>query len=637
MPGFIRTKKDEALWEKAKRAAAKSKGKDEGSFTDQDWALVNHIYHKMKKSEDFAKSLDDPKIVEELVELLKASRRPRLSDESLDPMEEYSEEDQDDLGEGFREFDPDEEESSGEAWLRENDPEYGRGDQYDEYSDYEDEDSHQRAIAEDIGHMGYASEPGEERAVDSERGRAQEGASAKTPSTSVKTPQTQDAPKPEATPSTTAAATQQQVDPSRQAGKKLSRFRQPTREELIALRAHTRPWEQRARDLARLQADPRKNPVLAHQGAIIEARNTSNLDKKAAYQKLISSDEYKNADPITQMEMDEKFEAEWKAKNPDHLINMMRAHHEAHSKGKLASDIHRAAKDEKIQSIISGNIHSPDAFSTEEGLQHVGGVKGEDGIEGSIVRDPTASFAANNKDFIEHYAKQYSAKSKKPINIQEMMDYNEDSKRDLSRILGPAPSKDQNFEKFFSHYYPLIGINAHKAIKKLGLDPKHPDIDMSMLHEAGMHGLIQAINDYDHDNPSKASFATHAANKIRGLQMTALRSMDAIPAEIRQAHKRYTAQERMKRLLSDQRYSKGPDVSSRLKRIDAHRAMSPSSSSASSDISSSTAPKMSQPASSTPAASMPSTTTTTHSMSQTPSSETSSLSTQTPKKVSGGT
>ena len=64
---------------------------------------------------------------------------------------------------------------------------------------------------------------------------------------------------------------------------------------------------------------------------------------------------------------------------------------------------------------------------------------------------------------------------------------------------------------------------------------------MSMLHEAGMHGLVQAINDYDHENPGKASFATHAGNKIRGLQMTAMRNQDQIPVEVRQAQKKFMA------------------------------------------------------------------------------------------------
>ena len=82
-------------------------------------------------------------------------------------------------------------------------------------------------------------------------------------------------------------------------------------------------------------------------------------------------------------------------------------------------------------------------------------------------------------------------------------------------------------------------MSASKALKQLNLDPKHPDVDMSMLHEAGMHGLMQAINDYEHNHYSGASFATHAGNKMRGLMQTALRQQDKIPAEVRTAQKKY--------------------------------------------------------------------------------------------------
>jgi DNA-directed RNA polymerase specialized sigma subunit len=551
MPGFVKDKKDEAIWQKAKKAASKSKNKSEDSFSDQDWALVNHIYHKMKKSVESAKELDDPKFLEDAINVLEKARR-RLSDEVVDPLE--ADDDESEFSEGFREFDPyEEEESAGEDWLRENDPDYRKGDDYEEYGDDEDEDLHQRSIAEDIGSMDQNEDwdiPQTTITPTSSRRESGEGSDVK------------QAPQAKITP---------EDSPQEVSGKR-GRFRQPTREELIALRSYTRPWEQRAREAARLQADPSKNPVLAHQGNIIEARNKAYADRRAAYQKLISSDEYRNADPITQMEMDEKFEADWRAKNPDYLINAMQSHHAAHEKGKSAKDLHAAAKDAKIKSIISGGTHDPDAFSLEEGLQHVGGVKGEDGTEGFIQHDPASSFAMGNQDFIKQYAKEYNSKAKKPLDINEMMDYNEGSKRDISRILGPAPAKDQKFEEFFSHYYPLIGMSAHRVLKKLGLDHKHPDVDMSMLHEAGMHGLIQAINDYDHDNPSKASFATHAANKIRGLQLTAMRNQDAIPAEIRQAQKKFVSQNRVKKLLSESRHPDIQNINDRIKRIDAQKS-----------------------------------------------------------------
>jgi len=60
MPGFVKTPKDEARWEKAKKAASKSTSHGTDSF----WKLSNYIYHKMGKSqediekaEEFKKSL----------------------------------------------------------------------------------------------------------------------------------------------------------------------------------------------------------------------------------------------------------------------------------------------------------------------------------------------------------------------------------------------------------------------------------------------------------------------------------------------------------------------------------------------------------------------------------------------------
>lgn len=48
MPGFIKGKRDEKIWSKAKRRAAHSLGKS--SVKGDDYALVNWLYHKMKKA-----------------------------------------------------------------------------------------------------------------------------------------------------------------------------------------------------------------------------------------------------------------------------------------------------------------------------------------------------------------------------------------------------------------------------------------------------------------------------------------------------------------------------------------------------------------------------------------------------------
>ena len=53
MPAFIKTKKDEKMWDEAKKAADKS-----GKKAKDYWALVNHIYQNMKKSHSAADELE---------------------------------------------------------------------------------------------------------------------------------------------------------------------------------------------------------------------------------------------------------------------------------------------------------------------------------------------------------------------------------------------------------------------------------------------------------------------------------------------------------------------------------------------------------------------------------------------------
>ena len=496
--------------------------------------------------------------IEEVIKVLEKARQ-KLSDE-YDPNDMGSDEG-DNLDEGFREFDPDEEESAGNDWLKENDPE-NKGSNYDEYDESEDEDAHQKAIEEDLG------DEGEDPAMDE--------ASKEMPGMQV----------PAAASASSKAGEQAQTSP--QSEVKRSRFDQPSREDLMSMRAYTRPWEQRAREATALKADPSKNPMLARHGNIVETRNQSHGDRNSAYRQLTGSDDYKNADPIAQMEMDDKFESDWKAKNPEHLKTAMQAHDEAHKKGKdygggvgeKGQGIFNANKDAQIKNIISGGGHGGAGYSLEEGMQHAGGMKGEEGTQATIKQDPASSFAMGNQDFVKQYAKDYANKNKKVGNIDDMMQHDEGSKRDVARILGEGPNKDPKFEKFFAHYHPLIGMSAHKTLNRLGLDPKHPDIDMSMLHEAGMHGLIQAMNDYDHDNPGKASFATHAGNKIRGLQMTAMKNQDQIPTEVRQAQKKFAAKGQtpvapkvdLHSMISSSGHPAAADISDRLKRVGAAKA-----------------------------------------------------------------
>lgn len=46
---FVKTPKQEKWWDEAKDIAEKSKGKSQSGFSDQDWGLVNMLYHRKKK------------------------------------------------------------------------------------------------------------------------------------------------------------------------------------------------------------------------------------------------------------------------------------------------------------------------------------------------------------------------------------------------------------------------------------------------------------------------------------------------------------------------------------------------------------------------------------------------------------
>ena len=523
--GVVKSPRDEKKWENAKKAANKTLSESDG---DRYWALVMSIFKKMTKSDD------DFDVLESV--LLKARRR--LSDEP--------EEDQDDVSPeeaGMREFDPDNGEDEASKWLdqndtgqkdseeTENDPEH-----YSEYAPGEDEEAHQR-------------EPGLPKESTDEGESAPPVAGA------------------EGTPEGNLPEGQKEEVSSG------GRFPQPSREELAEMRQYARPWEQRAREKTRLEAEPSKNPVLAHEGKLVEARNLSHRDHQEAYSKMQQSPEYKDADPITQMEMDSKFESDFHKQNPEYLANAAKAHTQAHIEGLKGMGEGAKAKREAIQHVRMGGAQADEPMSTEEAMQHAGGAKGEEGTVGTMVQDPATKFARDNQQFLSEEGEKHEGRAagREGFYGKKAKEYAgqhkgipEYQKGDVSKILGDHPGlKDPKnkakVDSFFEKYHPMINMNAHKVLGQLGLDKG--SIDMGMLHEAGMHGLFQAINDYNHENPGKASFSTHAGNKMRGLMQTALKGQQATP--LQSEAKKYN----LKQIAAKH----PPEVNDRLKRINTFR------------------------------------------------------------------
>ena len=50
MPAWINTPAEERQWQRAKQIVRQQRSKKEAEFTDRDWALANHIFHKMSAS-----------------------------------------------------------------------------------------------------------------------------------------------------------------------------------------------------------------------------------------------------------------------------------------------------------------------------------------------------------------------------------------------------------------------------------------------------------------------------------------------------------------------------------------------------------------------------------------------------------
>lgn len=478
MPAFIKNKKDENKWQKAKKAVSESKKKDQDSFSDRNWALVNHIYQTINKSKNT--ETEELSKIDLLIRALKKAKQ-KLSSEDEYENEELTNNQQPD-------------------WLKENDP------SYEEYTDDEDEDAHRKQIAEDIG--------GEEVGQDIGGGEIEQ-------------------------------------DKSRGF---LSKFHQPSKEELRDMRAHSIPHARFNKEYKILKANPKKNPQLATEAEIIEARNKHNASKKEAYNKLQQAPEWQNADMLTRIKMDHDFEQKWNEDNPNHGLEAMKAHNDAHKKGLEHKKAAAADKQAKLDEIKYGGLIDPNAMSTEEGLQNAGGVRDDnDNISGvNIQANPLSAFAARNAKMLaeqrqkeENQKKQLSPEEARKEYAKKILQPNKDegeeytiNEKDAKNILGKAPKLDPSYNQFLEHYYPIIKRN----IKKLSNDPTYKNVpvqDWDDLHEAGMHGLIHAINTYHHDHPKQKTFAQFANSSINGLMRTHLKSLDEVPEIARKKEKQF--------------------------------------------------------------------------------------------------
>lgn len=296
---------------------------------------------------------------------------------------------------------------------------------------------------------------------------------------------------------------------------------------LSALKGVAGHWLNQADQVKKLRADPRANPVLFAEGHRIAAHNAAHEGYNDAYQKFIGSDEYKAMSTTQKMRAEVKFKKEFQEKNPDHHLNAGSAVGAAHAMHDKAQDLHEKERNARIAHIQAGGQSGGETFSAEEAAQHVGGAEDEEGGHtASMVNDPAATFAAANADYISQMKKPKTKASEE----DESLDAAE-----MKIARHPALSDPKNkklLDDFVKEYHPLIARNAHRARSQaMSRGITEDKIDMGALHEAGLHGLMQAVHDYHPESGS--TFKAHANGKMGGLMQSHLGSLDYIPKDIR--------------------------------------------------------------------------------------------------------
>ena len=100
---------------------------------------------------------------------------------------------------------------------------------------------------------------------------------------------------------------------------------------------------------------------------------------------------------------------------------------------------------------------------------------------------------------------------------------NQKAMRTSGQIGGLLEDKDQTIKEFA----PIIKYMAYRISYRLP-----PDLDVDDLINAGIIGLLDAIEKYD---PSKETmFKTYAEFRIRGAMLDEIRSMDWVPRSVRE-------------------------------------------------------------------------------------------------------
>lgn len=109
-------------------------------------------------------------------------------------------------------------------------------------------------------------------------------------------------------------------------------------------------------------------------------------------------------------------------------------------------------------------------------------------------------------------------------------------------MAGPLddPEMKKKLEGFMVEHAPLINFHANK-LKNAGFLPK--DVDMTDVHMAGIHGLMDAIHKYDPKAAGGKKFTDYAHSRIRGSMLDHVKDLSGVPKHLSTQAKNLRAME----------------------------------------------------------------------------------------------
>lgn len=143
------------------------------------------------------------------------------------------------------------------------------------------------------------------------------------------------------------------------------------------------------------KADPESNTVKRQSGQLAAAYDKHMGGFQNEYDKFLNSDAVKGLKGKARHQAVTKWQQDWEDQNPQHKQGQAEVSSAAKQFAYDQSKAKQTVAD-KHQHIMSGGQSSGETMSAQEALQHLGGGKTEEGYQGTITQDPSASFAARN-------------------------------------------------------------------------------------------------------------------------------------------------------------------------------------------------------------------------------------------------